>query len=412
MANFNNLRKRFLILSWALYDLANQFFALNVVSLYFVRWLTLERNIPEIFYSISFGISLILVALFSPIFGTISDITHKRRSYLVFFTLLSIYFTSILGLSQSVFLALVFFAIANYGCQMAIIFYNAQLSDISPPDKIGLISGLGRMFGYSGAILALFIFKPIVLKSGYQAVFLPTALLFLFFSLPCMIFVKDKPFGKKINLNYYLKIEKIPLIFKRLKEFLLIAYKTPVLLNFLKATFFSLCAVNTVILFMSVYISRVFGLGESEIINLICFSTLFAIIGSFFSGIVGDLWGYRNCLIFVSCLWIISFLFGALARSIYLFWLIGSLMGMALGSTWTILRALTIRLIPRENAAEIFGLSNLVGYLSAIVGALFWGIIIWFLSPLGELGYRISLLSQVLFMVLGICFLLRIPKDL
>jgi hypothetical protein len=36
------IKKAFLILSRALYDAANQFFALNVVSLYFPRWLTVD----------------------------------------------------------------------------------------------------------------------------------------------------------------------------------------------------------------------------------------------------------------------------------------------------------------------------------------------------------------------------------
>ncbi|MDO9573054.1 MAG: hypothetical protein Q7J37_04150 [Candidatus Omnitrophota bacterium] len=32
------IKKPALVLAWGLYDLANQFFALNIVSLYFVRW--------------------------------------------------------------------------------------------------------------------------------------------------------------------------------------------------------------------------------------------------------------------------------------------------------------------------------------------------------------------------------------
>lgn len=411
MPDLKNLKRNFTILSWALYDLANQFFALNIVSLYFVRWLTLERKMPEIFYSMAFGISLVFTGFLAPILGTISDATNRRRVFLIFFTLLSIIFTALLGLSQGIFQALFFFAIANFGCQIAIVFYNAQLSDISPPHKIGLVSGLGRMFGYSGAILALFIFKPIVLRSGYQAVFFPTAMLFLLFSLPCMIFVKDKLTRERINLNSYLKKEKIIDIFKVLRKFIYNAYKSPELWNFLKATFFSLCAVNTVILFMAVYISRVFGLDESQIINLISFSTIFAIIGSLFSGFVSDRIGYRNYLCLTFVIWIISFLLGALLKSTNLFWLLGSLTGIALGSTWVVLRALTIKIVPQDEVGEIFGLSNFIGYLSAIMGALFWGVILLFLSPLGTRGYRIAFSSLILFMILGIYFLLRLPRE-
>src|SRR3989338_2168369 len=111
------------ILAWGLYDLANQFFAINVVSLYFVRWLTLERQMPEIFYSITFGVSTFFVAMSAPVLGAVSDMTKRRRPFLIFFTLLCIAFTAVLGISKNIWFALLFFAVANFGCQAAIIFY-------------------------------------------------------------------------------------------------------------------------------------------------------------------------------------------------------------------------------------------------------------------------------------------------
>ncbi|MBU4346307.1 MAG: MFS transporter [Candidatus Omnitrophica bacterium] len=406
------LKSRSLILSWALYDLANQFFALNVVSLYFVRWLTLEKNMPEIFYSVSFGISTLFVALSAPLLGAVSDETQRRRPFLVYLTLLSIVFTMLLGIPKSILLGLIFFAIANFGCQAAIVFYNALMLNIAPKNKIGLISGLGKMFGYSGAILALYLIKPIVLKSGYQAAFLPTGILFLIFSLPCMIFIKDKPSPKvKIKLTSFFNKGKIIEILKTLRHIAFDTYKYPGLSNFLKASFFALCSVNVVILFMSVYATQVFGLNEVQIINLLAFSTFFAIVGSLLSGFISDYLGHKRFLSIVFCLWIICFLLGALARDIRLYWFIGAMVGVALGSTWVVSRALAVSLAPEEKIGEVFGLFNLFGYLSGAVGSLFWGLILLFLHPLGPWGYRIALLSLIIFMLLGFIFLLRIPKQ-
>jgi UMF1 family MFS transporter len=404
------IKKSFLILSWALYDLANQFFALNVVSLYFVRWLTLERQKPEIFYSVSFGISTFLVAIAGPILGAVSDITERRRPFLVYLTLLAILFTMLLGSSDNIYLASLFFMLANFGCQTAIVFYNALMLNIAPQNKIGLISGLGKMFGYSGAILALYLIKPIVLKSGYQATFLPTGILFLIFSLPCMIFIKDRAVKERVNLKYFFQKNKIWEIFKTLKTTAFNAQRYPGLLDFLKAAFFGLCAVNVIILFMSVYATRVFRLNESQVINLITFSTFFAMAGSIFSGFISDYIGHKRTLIIVFSLWIICLLGGTLVRDIRLYWAIGALTGASLGATWVVSRALAVKLVPEEKIAEVFGLFSLVGYLSAIIGALFWGIILLRLAPLGELGYRWALLSLNLFMVLGLVFLLRIAK--
>lgn len=406
------VRKSALVLAWGLYDLANQFFALNIVSLYFVRWVTIEKGAPEIFYSISFGISMFLVAVSAPILGTISDVTGRRRPFLVYLTLLSIIFTMLLGISQNVFLGLLFFAIANFGCQAAIVFYNAQMANIAPKDKIGLVSGFGRMLGYSGAIIALYLIKPIVLKNGYQATFLPTGILFLVFAMPCLIFVKDRHPKRNVNLVSFLKKDKIFKIFRQLKETLSDSYRFPGLPDFLKATFFSLCAVNVIIIFMAVYATKVFKLNETQMINLIIFSTVFAMAGSIVSGYISDRIGALRSLMAIFILWGICLSAAAFVKTTGLYWLIGSLVGVALGSVWVVLRALAVRLVPAERMGEAFGLYNIVGCLSGVVGAIFWGVILLFLSPLGELGYRIALFSLNLFIVFALIFLLRMNRKL
>jgi len=408
--NKESLKKGFLILSWGLYDLANQFFALNIVSLYFVRWLTMEKSAPEIFYSIAFGISTLFVALSAPVLGAISDLINRRRPFLVYLTLISILFTMILGASDSIFVGLLFFIVANYGCQTAIVFYNALMLNIAPKNKIGLVSGIGKMLGYTGAILALYLLKPIVLKNGYRATFLPTGILFFIFSLPCLIFIKDKnPSRGKIDLLSYFRKNKIVEIFNSLKSTAFDSREFPGFLDFLKSSFFGLCSVNAIILFMSVYATRAFGLSEVQIINLITFSTFFAILGSILSGVISDRVGARASLIVIYILWIVTLMFGALVKSTGLYWLVGSLVGMILGGTWVVSRALAIQLIPAQRIGEAFGLFNLVGYISAIVGSLFWGLIILVLSSYGALGYRAALLSLNLFLVLGVIFLLRVP---
>jgi UMF1 family MFS transporter len=402
------LKEKSLIFAWGLYDLANQFFALIIVSMYFVRWVTIEKQAPELLYSICFGLSMFLVAVLAPFLGVVSDLMHRRRFFLVWFTLLSIVFTISLGLTESILWGLVFFAVANFGCQSAIIFYNTLLINIAPQDKIGLVSGIGKMLGYCGAVLGLYIVKPLVLESGYRAAFIPTGILFFIFALPCMIFVKDKKSDQILNIFTFLKKYKIIQFFKRFLKDTADLIKLAGLSNFLKAIFFFLCVVNIIIIFMSVYATRVFGLNESQVINLILFSTVFAILGSLFSGYISDKIGYKRSLIIILILWAICLLLGALARSLFFYWLIGPLVGVALGSTWVVSRALAIHIVPPERIGQMFGLFSLIGYVSAIAGALFWGGILWYLSSLGELGYRLALLSLIFFLFPGFIYLRRI----
>ncbi|MEW6101283.1 MAG: MFS transporter [Candidatus Omnitrophota bacterium] len=400
------------ILSWSLYDLANQFFSLNIISLYFVQWIVLEKGSAEILYSFAYGISNFFIAVFSPVLGAISDAARRKRIFLVSLTIISVFFTIALGFVTSAFLGLLFFAAANFGCSTAVTFYNAQLVDISPKGKIGLISGLGRMFSYLGAILALYLIKPVVARQGYQAAFLPTGILFLLFALPDMIFVKDREGpGGRIDYNLLFKKEKIIEALISLKRLLFNNQEAGGFSNFLKAAFFGTFGVNVVMLFMSVYAARAFNLNESEVANLIVFSTFFAILGSLVSGYLSDYLGHKRFLGIVFISWIACFILGAISKGVFAYHAVGALVGVTLGSTWVVLRALAVKIAPESKMAEVFGLFNLAGFLSAILGPLYWGLILLFLKGFGEWGYRVSLLSLALFTALGLIFLLRIKNS-
>lgn len=396
----------FPVISWSLYDLANQFFALNVVSLYFPRWLTIEKNTPEIFYSLSFGLSMLFVAACAPLLGSVSDRKSKHKLFLIVLTVISVLFTAFLGATNSVFMALVFFAIANFGCQEAIVFYNALIVSIAPRGKIGLVSGLGRMFGYTGAILALLITKPVVMKAGYQPVFLVTAVLFLVFALPCMLFVKEKR-REKIPPTSDLGGSDCRPVLEQMKSICRVeGFK-----YFLMASFCMICAVSAVMLFMGVYAGKVFALAENKIIDLVAFSTVFAIIGSLVSGYVSDIMGHRRSLFGVFFLWAICLVGAGVVKAPF-HWVVGALIGLSLGATWVILRAMVVRLIPSQNIGKAFALFNLVGYTAGIVGPMFWGLNLLYLSRLGETGYRLGLLSLIIFIAVGVIFLARMkPGD-
>ena len=391
------------VLSWALYDLANQFFVLNIVSLYFVRWLVINKGVPEVLYSISFGLSMFLVAVFAPFLGAISDIYNKHRVFLVYFTIISVIFTILLGFTNSVWVALTYFVIANFGCQEAVIFYNALMAGIATREEIGTVSGVGKMFGYSGAVIALFLMKHIIVERGYHMVFIVTGILFLVFALPCMIFVKEKREPSGVFETVSLKG-----ILGNLKLLLIASRNNVPLMNFFKASFFGFGVINAVILFMSVYIGRVFGLKDVQIINFVLLSTIFAIVGSILSGVISDYLGHGFTLLCAFIIWVISLMCGALISNSSFYWVIGVLSGISLGSVWVTSRAFIISMVSKDNIAETFGLFNLIGYAAGIIGPLWWGVILFCLRPLGQLSYRISAFSLVVFLIIAGVFLRRI----
>jgi MFS transporter, UMF1 family len=404
----NNAKGVIRIIAWALYDLANQFFAINILTLYFSRWLVLEKGIPEICYSLAFGVSVFCVAALAPFFGYVSDYTRRPSYFLNLFTIIAVLFTALLGFTDSVVLALIFFAIANFGTQIAVIFYNSLMATLTPKNKIGFVSGLGRMFAYSGAIVALYLLNPKLYPQGYQAVFIGTAGAFLVFALPCMLLLKDSP--APVSLGAVFRINNVQRTYQDLKISLQRTCQIPGMKPFLKAAFFGLAPVNVIILFMAVYAKAVFQLNENEITHLIALGTVFAILGSISSGYISDFIGYHRGLIGIFSLWCLCFFLGALLKQKMFYPLLGATSGLALGSTFVIARAIAIDLIPEGNIGEAFGLFNLIGYLASLTGALFWGVLLLLLAPLGVLKYRIALICLIPLMLVGLYFLLQVPR--
>ena len=247
--------------SWALYDLANTIFSMNIISLYFVLWLTVERNCPELYYSLAMSASILLAAIIMPVLGEISDRLKLRMPSLIGFTIACVFFTAALGLINRIFLVLLCFGLANFCYQLAGVVYNSLLTQVSTPKTLGRTSGLGVSLGYLGAILGLLLVKPFLNLGGKQATFIPTAILFLLFALPAFIFIKDLP---------HPRIPKIELKFKptfiRLSQELARVRQNRPLLRFLIASFLCLNAVNTIVMFMGVYAQRVVNFNDADII--------------------------------------------------------------------------------------------------------------------------------------------------
>ena len=399
------INKKLTIFSWAMYDFANTIFAMNVISLYFALWVTVDMKGEDILYSWVLSGSMLLAALSSPIMGAVSDRLGRRMPFLIFFTLICCAFTALIGLTNKLALGLLFFAVANFCYQIAAIFYNALLPQISAKNQIGRVSGYGVGFGYCGTIVGLLLVKPFVLKYGRQAAFIPTAFFFLLFSLPCFLFVKDLMVERtdKFKIRITDSFRKVKETLTRIKEY-------PGLFNFLIAAFIALNAVNTIIVFMSVYIKKVIGFTDPEIITFYIVSTVFAILGSFVSGFVTDRFGSKRTLSVVLGLWCITILLAAVSFSKTIFWVVGPLTGICLGATWTSARALVVDLSPSQMVGEVFGFYGLVGKSSSIVGPLIWGLTVWAFGFLGIFKYRLAILALLLFLGAGYLFLRKVPN--
>ena len=392
------------IASWALYDFANTIFSMNVISLYFALWVTVDHGGQDILYSATLSGSMFAVAISVPIFGTISDQTGRRGFPLTLLTIFSVVATALIGQASQLWVGLSLFVIANYCYQSALVFYNGMLPDVARQSNVGMISGYGVALGYMGSIAGLLLVKPFVEDGGRSAAFFPTAILFLTFSIPCFFFIKD-PNPKPFHVN-------IGQAFRTLGRTIVDASHYHVLLKFIGIHFLILDVVNTVIAFMSVYANKVIGFNDKQITSFLILSTVFAMLGSWF---IGGLVKYRGTVFsywIVLWLWLAALTLIMLSPGETLFWVVGPLAGMGMGGVWVVSRTIIVELSPPEKIGEFFGIYGLAGKMASIAGPLLWGTVVWVLRDTQTLKYRVAVGSLLLITVITIILFNKLQKQI
>ncbi len=442
--NFKNKKQLY---GWVIYDFANTIFSMNIITMYFAQWIILDNSKEDIWYSFAHAISMFLVAITMPVLGAISDSFGKRKPFLLILTLGCVTGTIFIGIvSQNVsqvdlriYLALALFIIANFSYEGGLVFYNALLPEVSTPENIGKVSGLGVGLGYLGAILGLLMVKPFVegnffglelpsfLGGGREKAFIPTAMFFLLFSLPTFLWVKEKvkEKAKGVSLN-------IKNAFGKVWDGIAHTKKYPGVLRFLIADYFFEDAIATTIIFMAVYAQVVMGMGDELKVWFFIISTTSAVLGSFLCGFLTDSFGPKKTLFFVVLGWIFSLGIIMFTHNQTIYWITGSLIGIFLGSTWTSSRPLLTSLAPKEMLGEFFGLYSLSGRTAAIVGPILWGgAVLYFKKDnifvqkivsylescgvffsertLNTIQYRFAVGIMVFLMILGLLIFIKVP---
>ena len=410
------------VFSWVLYDFANTIFSISILSFFFPVWLGSEIGRgSEALFNGATAVSALLVLLTAPLLGAMADLRQRRVPYLVVLTLISVLLTALLDVAGGVVVAVALFVAADLAYQSAQVFYNALLPGVAAGRGAGRVSGYGTAAGYVGTILALVVLTFFVseaetarsllgplggwVETGEEPnsnAFVPTAVLYLLFSLPAFFFVPDPVVRAPRRVALGAAYRGVISTVKNLRGYAGVA-------TFILATILYMDAANTAVSNMALYGQRVFAMESAQIRNLLLFSTVFAVVGSTAAGFATDRTGPKKTLLSVLALWLVSIALVSAALGPWMLFLAGPLVGIALGGTWTASRVMLVALSPTEKVGEFFGLFALAGRFSAVMGPALTALLLFLLGGLGAAAYRISVGSLLLIMVLGIFLLLRVP---
>lgn len=392
------------VFNWSLFDFANSTFATIIVAfvfaIYFKKVVAFNEPVADLYWSTAINISMILVAVLSPLLGAASDHFSNKKTYLVFFTFLCIISTGLLYFVTEgmIVTGMILFILANTGFQAGLGFYDAFIKEISAPGNYNKVSSFGYAIGYLGSLASLA--AVIILQDTPRLTFIACAVMFLLFSLPVFLFVKEKKVTGGTDQPNFLKIgfKRISDTFHHIKN-----YKNIKL--FLFSYFLYIDGVNTIIFFSANFAQTTLNFSIPDLILFFIIVQVTALLGSFLFGWIADKYGTKNTLIFIIISWAFLTLTVYFANDKTTFLVIGAFAGTFLGSSQALSRSFFGKLIPFEKKTEFYGFYSLFEKTSTILGPLTFGLISWLTG-----NQRFAVLSIIIFFIAGL-FLMRGVKE-
>ena len=408
-----SVTQKYKVFSWLLFDFANTSFSVIMVTfvfpLYFKNVICNGEPSGDALWGFSISLSMLLVALISPVLGAAADYSGKRKRFLFVFTLISVIATAMLSFSGPgmAVAAIALFILANIGFEGGLVFYDAYLKELATDKSVGRVSGYGFAMGYLGALAILLLTKPLLSKGivlsnapNVQLSFLAASVFFALFSVPIFLALRDQ----KKKQGPAISFASLGSSIKEVKHTVRHIMNYPDLVRFLLAYFFYNDAILTVIAFSSIYAQNTLGFTTGELIVFFMLVQTTAIAGSIIFGFVTDKIGPKKTIVITLLIWFVVVIAAIFADRKELFFYTGMLAGLSMGSSQAASRSMMARLTPREHVTEFFGFyDGTFGKASAIVGPLVFGIVS---AQAGS--QKAALASLLMFFTIGLLLMTRV----
>lgn len=423
-----------LLNAWAFYDWANSVYSLVIASAIFpiyyqalFKTADIEtvlvfggniRSTPLISYTTA--AAFLLVAFISPLLSGIADYVGNKKSFMKFFCYLGgassmgLYFFSL----ENIYISLLFYFLALIGYWGSIVFYNSYLPDVAYPEQQDRISARGFAWGYIGSVLLLIFILAMVLKpeifglgegGGIEAMkwsFVTVGVWWILFSQYTFYYLpigntKGKKVSSKIVLNGFKELKKV---YASLSENL-------VLKRYLIAFFVYSMAVQTILLVATYFGEQEIAWGGDDkktigLISSILIIQLVAVIGSILASRASAKFGNIPVLVVINAIWIVICVVAYFIESPMEFYITAGFVGMVMGGIQSLSRSTYSKFLPNtKDTTSYFSFYDVAEKIGIVIGMLIYGFID---QQTGSM--RNSILFLVLFFVVGLFLLLRVPQ--
>lgn len=410
--------------AWCLYDFANSPFSTIIITFvyvnYFVGALVGDEVRGETLWSWMVAVSGVLIALLSPLVGSLADRRGLRRELLVATSIATVAFTALLWFpapsmgEAAIWFALGLVMLANVGFEVAFALYNSFLPQLGNQATMGRLSGVAWAVGYFGGLVCLVVallgfigvggaapWFAISTEGGahVRATVLLVAGWFVLFALPMLVFVPER--HGALGAETRLLGGGVRAVLRTLAE--LRGY--PDLLRLFIARLFYNDGLLAIFTLAALYMKTTLGMTLEQVMMVGIGSNVAAGVGALGFGFLEDRIGARRTII----LSLVLLIGGAVVAFAFptpgVFWVAACVMGLGMGPNQSSSRTLVARFIDPARSAEFYGLFALSGKATVWLGPALFALI----RPHVE-DQRIAFLPIVGLMVVGLVLVLGVDE--
>lgn len=372
---------------WISYDIANQSFTLIINTLlfaiFFGKIVVQDDSLDDRIWALTFGTSMLLTAVASPIAGALVDRFGWKKRFLIGSGVCCGILTCLLGFLPpgNIAMAVLLYIPANFFYSLGENFLASFLPVVASPKSLGRVSGFSWGCAYFAAILLLMLtagamhLHNLVDPAAWRPFFVFAGAWFLLFTIPTYLWLPEPPADdssprEATDLNIFTAG------FQALAETVRSTQRHRDLRVLLAASLIYGTAMSVVVFFAG-KIAEEYGFRETKLVLFVAVITISGVFGTLLPMLYQDSVGHRKSTLLLLGVWLFTTLTFAGYAAYYdsmngavpswPLWVIGNLLGFGLGSLGSANRAFVGYLAPPGHEGSVFGLWGMTFKLSAIM---------------------------------------------